>query len=248
MNIALVDDMQAERDAVSAILRQYASVNGLDLRVDCFSRGEDLLQDYRPFRYTVIFLDIYMDGMTGTETARRLRETDGDALLIFLTSSGEHMPDAFRVHAYDYVRKPPEASRIFQIMDDILSRHTSAGSMLTFPSGRTEYSIPYGSIAAVCSAGHYLDITDQNGASYRTRMTFSSVRDALARDGRFLLISRGILVNMEHILGFSDGVCRLRGSLSLPYNLRNRRQIEQTWQNYVFRTIRKEAMERGRQP
>ena len=246
MNLALVDDNRAERDGLRDILRAYGAANRLELGIDVFPSAEALLADYRPFRYTVIFLDIYMDGMSGVEAARRIRALDDDVLLVFLTTSGEHMPEAFRVHAYDYIQKPADAGRLYRALDDILKRHTTDSVKLTFTSGRTEVGLPYEEIAAVCSAGHYLEITDRKGAVYKARMTFSSARELLDRDGRFLQILRGILVNMDCIQDFVGGVCRLKGGLQLPINVRNRKKIEQTWQNYVFSRIRTEALERGK--
>ena len=46
-----------------------------------------LLKDYQPFRYTVIFLDIYMDGISGIETAKSIREMDDCTGIVFLTFS-----------------------------------------------------------------------------------------------------------------------------------------------------------------
>ncbi len=56
----------------------------------------------------VIFMDIYMEGMTGMESHRKHScAMDSDTLIVFLTASEEHMPDAFRFHAYDYISKKP---------------------------------------------------------------------------------------------------------------------------------------------
>ena len=46
-----------------------------------------------------------MEGMTGMEATESIRAMDSDTLIVFLTASEEHMPDAFRFHAYDYISK-----------------------------------------------------------------------------------------------------------------------------------------------
>ncbi len=81
-------------------------MNQLEYHIDLFPGGEDLLGTYRPFQYTVIFLDIYMDGISGIETAEKIREADEDANLVFLTASEEHRPEAFSVFATAYLIKP----------------------------------------------------------------------------------------------------------------------------------------------
>ena len=47
--------------------------------------------------FDMVFMDIYMNGISVTETAARMREKDCRCVLIFLTTSMEHMPEAFFV-------------------------------------------------------------------------------------------------------------------------------------------------------
>lgn len=246
LNIAVVDDVPAELDALCAVLQDYAAANGLTLTLHRFLSAQQLLADYRPLAYTAIFMDIYMDNMTGMDAAKRLRTVDSDTLIIFLTYSGEHMPDAFRFHAFDYITKPIEKKRIFGAMDDILKRHTALfdSPALTITCNRTQYRISYAQIAVVRAQANYLAIMDTEGNTYKTRMTFSSVKDVLCKDIRFLQLLRGVLVNMDCIVEFDDKTCRLAGDISLPINVRNARQIEQIWKNYIFNRLRKEQMER----
>lgn len=251
LNIAVVDDMPTELDTICAVLRDYAAANKLSLTLHRFSNARCLLTDYRPLTYTAVFMDIYMDEMTGMEAAKRLRAVDSDTLIIFLTYSGEHMPDAFRFHAFDYITKPVDKKRIFGVMDDILKRHTTLfdSPVLTFTSSRSQCRLSYAQIAVVRAQANYLAITDLAGNTYKTRMTFSAVKDMLCKDSRFLQLLRGVLVNMDCIVEFDDKTCRLAGDVSLPINVRNARQIEQIWKNYIFSRLRKEQkehLERGR--
>lgn len=245
MNIAIVDDMEQERTRLRDILRDYAAVTGMDLELNCFACADALLKDYRPLTYTVIFMDIFMDGTGGMEAAEKIYAADSDTLLIFFTSSEDYMSRAFLVHAFDYIRKPFDAERIFRVMDDILKKRTAETKRLAFSSDRRDYLIPYSEIMAVRTFDHYLEITTGKGMTYRTRMTFAAAANQLSEDRRFLPILRGVLVNMDYILHFSGGTCYLEGGLHLPINVRNSKKIERTWRNYVFAKIRNESMERS---
>ena len=48
-----------------------------------------------------------------------------------------------------------------------------------------------------------------------------------------------------YITSFSSDTCRIKGGSELPINIKCRKDIEQTWRNYLFNKIRGESMRRG---
>lgn len=60
-----------------------------------------------------------------------------------------------------------------------------------------------------------------------------------------LLVSRGIIVNMDHITGFQDNTCLLQNGLSVPVTQRKLRQLTQTWHNYNFTKFHNSMPERN---
>lgn len=247
MNIAIVDDLSSESDILKKILNEYAAINRLSFMIDVFPSGEDFLQSFSPFSYTVIFLDIYMAGMTGIETAKKIRETDRDTLLVFLTTSGDHRADAFSIHAYDYIEKPTRREKLFRVMDDILKNHTALFSgQLSFNANGQDCALAYPDIASVMTAQrNYLEIADRFGNVYPSRMTFSSIVKELNKDSRFLQINRTILVNLEQVESITDGMCLLKNRTSFPVYSKKTKEIEQKWQNFMFARIRRNNQERG---
>lgn len=246
MKIAIVDDSPDDLEVLATLLNDYAASKGLESEIAAFPSGEEFLENWRPQQYTVIFLDIYMRGITGIETARAVRQHDPDTLIVFLTSGGDHMPEAFSLHAFDYIIKPADERQIFRVMDDILKiRVEHEVRQLTFYSSKQDHSLPYGDIVSVITDANYLEITDCRGEVYKTRMTFSAAMELLGQDTRFLRLLRGVMVNMDYIASFGEDTCRMKGGRELPINVRSRKEIEQTWRNYVFRKIRGESMKRG---
>ncbi|MGI6721986.1 MAG: LytR/AlgR family response regulator transcription factor [Anaerovoracaceae bacterium] len=246
LNIAIVYDRKDDREELSNILRAYAATVGEKLSIKHFESAETLLDNYQPFLYTIIFLDIYMSGMTGMQAAEAIRETDGDTILIFLTTSKEHRADALHNHAFDYLEKPTDRAQVFRIMDDILRRKTSLEDSLTFSMNRIPYTICYRDIMAVSSSSHSVLIYDKEGREYRPRLSFTGISEELLKDRRFLPIIRGVIVNMDFIQDFRNGVCFLERKMEFPCNLRKEKQLIQTWQNYNFQKLRNEAGKRRR--
>ena len=85
---------------------------------------------------------------------------------------------------------------------------------------------------------------DEAKNTYITRLTFSKVADTLAKDRRFLLIIRGIIVNMEYIHKLSGDICYLKNGVQLPINIRNAKELENIYQNFKFDSMRNESARR----
>lgn len=239
MNIAIIDDLPRELARISGIVSEYAAEKHLPVELKTFHSAEEVLAGYRPLQYTLLFLDIYMDGMTGVEAAKKIRENDRDTLIVFLTTSQEHTFDAFDVHAYQYILKSPDDAvlkrAVCRVMDEIVSiTQPGAEQTLTFSTGGTEQSIAFSNIMFAASEKNYIQITDRSQNSYRTRMTFSEVCSILGKDSRFLQINRGVIINMDCITTFGKDSCELCGSYSLPVNVREQKKLDQIRKNYVF--------------
>lgn len=235
MKIAIVDDNPAERGALLKVIREYDAVHRLGLETEEFSSGEALLDVFSQFSFSVIFLDVYMDGLTGVETARRLRARDDAVALVFLTSSEEHRPDAFSVFATNYLVKPCSQEAVFHTMDHIMHLRTEREKRFSFAFDRQDYSLPLSDIVSLEADGNYLSITDRGGKRYRTRMTMREAESRL--DGRFLRVIKGVVVNMDHVTQMDEKTCTMRTGKTLPMHSRNGREIRQQWLNYKFAKI-----------
>ena len=116
--IAICDDLESERIGLARMVHAYARKHGLSVRIRLFSSGESLLAAMKG-RETVqlLFLDIYLPGLSGVETARRLRASGSDVSIIFATTSQDHGLDSFEVRATDYLVKPFRAEDVAACLD-----------------------------------------------------------------------------------------------------------------------------------
>ena len=90
MRIAIVDDLAAERTLLKGRLEWQLQRRKVQADILEYESGETFLEAARKAPFTAAFLDIYMDGMTGMEAAKKLRKTDTDCLLVFITTSTDH--------------------------------------------------------------------------------------------------------------------------------------------------------------
>ena len=72
MRIAVCDDEEKYRVHVKTELEKI--VNSIDVVIDSFAQGEDLLKKIENKPYDIIFLDIEMPTMDGITIAKKIRE------------------------------------------------------------------------------------------------------------------------------------------------------------------------------
>ncbi|MFI3236910.1 MAG: LytTR family DNA-binding domain-containing protein [Lachnospiraceae bacterium] len=115
LNIAICEDIETERDHLLSILK----VSQFPMTIAVFERGEDFLAQYQLRKYDLIFMDIYMDGMTGIETATELRKIDELVDIAFTTSSLDYALESYRLGAIKYVEKPVSLKSILPILQQV---------------------------------------------------------------------------------------------------------------------------------
>ena len=69
-----------------------------------------------PGEIDLLFLDVEMPGMSGMETARRIRVFSRELLLVFVTGYSDYVFDGYQVGAMDYLIKPVDQRRLESLL------------------------------------------------------------------------------------------------------------------------------------
>ena len=239
MKICIVDDEKSCIEALHSILVRYGEDKNLDISFDLFLDGESFLSKYKPDVYDIVFLDIYIGDITGMDLAGTIRQKSENGMIIFCTTSINDMPAAFRYHAFEYIIKPPEYNRVKRILDDALLVLPRLETYLDIQTTRGKVRIAVSSIVSVTSSGHYLEIRTKDKAPETVRISMTEFKKMLAEDERFLMINKGILVNMEHIKNIVDKMCSMNDGSIYPIKVRESSSIKKHWQSFLFNSIRK---------
>lgn len=70
MRIAIVDDIETERALLKMRLERQLSLYGVETEILEFDSSESFLAAEKERHFTVVFLDIYMKGLSGMDAAR----------------------------------------------------------------------------------------------------------------------------------------------------------------------------------
>ena len=73
-------------------------------------------------------------------------------------------------------------------------------------------------------------------------MTFFDMSRKLDKAKEFLLVNKGILVNMDHIKNFDNNNVLMTDGSSLPVRVRGYSNLVKEWHNYNFEKLRADRL------
>ncbi|WP_297437581.1 LytTR family DNA-binding domain-containing protein [uncultured Clostridium sp.] len=114
LNIAICDNEEVYICAILEILEEQVSLMNVKINFESYNSAEELLEvvEEEPLKYPIMFLDIFMDKMTGIELSRKVKELNKSIDIIFITSTKEFVFDAYDIGALNYILKPIDKNRL----------------------------------------------------------------------------------------------------------------------------------------
>jgi len=118
IKITICDDSAEDIAQLSAALYAYDPL----FEITSFISGKTLVDEFLEANHAadLLFLDIYMPGINGIETAQKIRTRHKEVKIIFLSSSKDHYPQAYEVFAFNYIVKPFDRERLYAVLDRAL--------------------------------------------------------------------------------------------------------------------------------
>lgn len=236
MNIAIVEDLLEDRLWLSRKIKKYMEQHHLNYSLHEFIRAEEFVESLSSTTYSIVFMDIFFEGMSGMDAAEQLRQIDRNCKLIFLTCTPDYALQGYSVNASHYLVKPVETDKFDEAMNNCHICPQYAVPYLDLSGNGLPEKLNTGGILYISLLGRtvYIHMLHQ---TLSINSSFSRVTEPLLSDKRFLICIQGIMVNMDYISGHEDSVFIMKNGDRIPINLRNRKRILQQYRNYMFDTM-----------
>lgn len=221
------DDVKSEREE----LVRGIKATWLDAVIDEAASGQEVLWKLeKDPDYDFVFLDIYMDGMDGIETGRKIRESYPDVRLVFISSSREFGPEAFELNAVYYLVKPYRMELLAEIRNRC-SPQDEREILLYDVGSRQEQRILCRKIDYIESAHNYMFVHLVTGTELKVRKSMQEIESELGE--RFLRINRGIIVNMDAVDRMNYDSCEISG-MTFMLSRQQRVECRRKYNDYIF--------------
>lgn len=198
MKIAICDDEKTEQQLLRKYVTEWAFGSGDAAEIHCFDSAENFLFSWEDEKdYQVLILDIEMGNMNGMELARKIRETDQEIPILFVTGYGEYMQSGYDVAAMHYLLKPVNKVKFFSVLDR-LPREKKKSEKIFFQTEEGNVSLPIQEIWYVEAEGHRCTLYTKD-TMLVLRESISSAEKRLAEYPSMIKCHRSYLVNLQHV-------------------------------------------------
>ena len=234
MRIAIVDDCRSDEKHLVEMLSSQLEKRGYALvEFDTFSSGEALLEALQPGKYDAIFMDIYMQGLNGIDTAGRVRELDGDVRLFFITSSNEYAAESYALRADYYLLKPVTEASIEGMLNTVSLAAKPHNPVLTMPGG---VQCPMQSIQYTEYSNHQITLHLENGQARKVWMAQAEMEKLLgSRD--FVTCTKGIIIGLRWVDRLDGTTVVMKDGMRIPVSRSRKNDVKQAHADYLFRLL-----------
>ncbi|MDQ3279025.1 MAG: LytTR family DNA-binding domain-containing protein [Bacteroidota bacterium] len=217
----IVDDEPLARDIIRRYIQNVPTLqligefgNAIDASVFLLEHPVDL-----------IFLDIRMPQLTGTEFVRSMRNAPK---IIFTTAHKEYAHEGFELDVIDYLLKPIRFDRFLRAVNKALPQKQQepprpllstlentkqVASFIYLRVDRKMVKVLLDDILYIESEKDYVKIFTENGYIL-TRQTIASV-EAMLCEGQFVRVHRSYIVSLRKLKSFTTEIVEI-GNKELP--------------------------------
>ena len=238
ISCAICDDNVIMTETVKLLVNNYSIQHTIPILSLCYTHAQKLLDDInRGKKFDIYFLDILMPDISGIDFAKKLRETDENAIIIFLTSSDEYTKEAFLVDAIQYLHKPVSAEEIFKALTRAVRFiGDDQCSNLIIKTKNGVHKINICDIIYVSSYKHVLSFHLKSGIiidSTNSSITLKKLTTQLPFPP-FISPYRGYLVNMEQIDHLEKNTFITKQKESIPIPAKQFSSVKKSYSDYIL--------------
>ena len=236
LRLAICDDLPEEREALLALLEQAP------IATVCaqFASSEELLEAFRPGGFDLLLMDIYMDGMTGVEAVRKIREMDETIPIAFTTTSTEHTLESYRLSVLKYLEKPVRQKDINDLLRLVKLQRDSI-PRLTIHQNGTVQKLPLSELLYLEQKGHHVMISRKDGSIVQLYGKLSDLLPQL--EGQpFFCPHKSYCVNLAFVRGINEEYqsYELADGNQVPISRANRSKARRAYEDFLFARTRGE--------
>lgn len=222
MRIGICDDAAAARESLRLLCLGYFREE--EPVFFEFSGGRGLLGWLTRHRreLDLLFLDIEMPGLSGMDTARKLRAMDRELPLVFVTGYADYVYQGYEVGAVGYLMKPVDRKDLYALLARVEEeRRRQAPDYYVIRNSEGLYRVSRREILYACSEKRLVSVVTAD----RAYAFYAKLDDVAKQLGpEFLRIHQRYLVRMDRVEAMEGSTLHIGGA-ALPVSRSLRQSV-----------------------
>lgn len=203
MDTIIVDDEEKALDMLQFYLENYFSKYTI---IGRYTNVNDALEGILLKKPDVVFLDINMPSGSGIELLAKIKHLD--CKIIFLTAHSKYAIEAIKHSAFDYLLKPLNLDELIRVDYKIESFKTLTSLVkvkkIKIKISNHVYLLDEDDITFASSEGNYTTIHLSKQSPIMISKNIKKIKDEYLYDLPFYRCHQSFIVNLKHILSFSN--------------------------------------------
>ena len=238
IRIAVCDDCRIDRSKILNTLTAYFNKRNEKIAIVEYEDGISLLEDYEDRDvgcFDLVFLDIIMGRSHGVDVARKLREFDPRACLIFITTTPEFALEGYSVHAFQYLIKPVDKQTLIKLLDGFVKLfHRDRKTSILIKNKGTQERIPYKDIVYMESQTPYVYVHLVDGSIHRINAKLVDVLNEI-KVKNFIRCHQSFIVNLSKVKKM-DKCFIMEGGDKIPVRRNDIKVMREKYYQFVIET------------
>ena len=225
MKIAICEDEKIYRDVIAKMILDFFQGTAYgDAEIFYFCDGTELLKSTE--RFDLILMDLKMENSDGMDVSEKVKSSDPDTEIIFVTSDKERTAQGYRVRAFDYIVKDCLEEALLSALDRFVKTLEKRKTAVALQDGEVRV-IEIDRILFVESFGRgtRIVITEtENTEELYSPWAIGRISVLLPAD-RFIEVFKSVFVRTDGIKRIGRDTITMDGEWQLPLSRRKRRGV-----------------------
>ena len=214
LRLAICDDEPAFCEQTAEWTREILQQERIQADIERFESAHALLESMEAgATFSILLLDVMMDGMDGMALAAELRAQGKKTPIIFMSNNREMALRGYEVAAARYLAKPLDRQKLREALLYCCKTPGASGELL-LPTADGHRRIRPDSVLYAETYGRGIRIVLENG-QLESRMKISELAAMLPAD-QYVFCHRTILVNLDFVTSIHYCELELKNGVRLP--------------------------------
>lgn len=229
MKILICDDDPIYANDIYHNVKSIFSENQIQTEVEIFNDSEN--PNLKNTSYDIAFLDVEMQPFDGIETARKLKSTNKNIIIFFITSYDKYLDKAMDINAFRFIKKPLDTTRLKIGIEKAIKY---------IDNTNISFYVKYNNDIITVSSSDivYIEIVGRNTKVVFEDMQYISSNSLKFWENKLIAsyyykIHKSFIINTKFITKYSRNMVQLCGKYEVPVSYRKQAKFRTFFFNNI---------------